>query len=473
MSLYNIVDYGALPGDALPATAAIIAAIEAAAMAGGGTVLVPAGIYLSGPIRMKSHIELHLSPGAVLLFSANQSDFMPVESRWEGARRLVYMSCIYGENLENVSVTGFGKLDGCGESWWTLHRSHPEQLAYPRPKLISFDRCRRVTLRDLTLVNSPSWTVNPIQCEDVTIDNLSILNPADSPNTDGINPDSCRNVRISGCHIDVGDDCIAIKAGTEDTPERISCENITITGCTMVHGHGGVVLGSEMSGSIRRVTISNCVFMGTDRGIRLKSRRGRGGIVEDIRVSNIVMEDVICPFILKLYYFCGPRGKDKYVWDKNPYPVTEETPCFRRIHFSNITARGVQAAAGFLYGLAEQYISEITFDSIDISMAPNPEPAYPAMMAGIEKMSRRGFYLGNVRDIRFSRVTVEDHDGPAFYLEHAEGVELDGCRSVRTRKPELLVQRAEAEKQSGMDAQSEQANLLPGGEQPGAAVKLP
>ncbi len=224
------------------------------------------------------------------------------------------------------------------------------------------------------LRNSPSWTINPIRCNDVTIDNVSIWNPADSPNTDGIDPESCSNVRISNCHIDVGDDCIAIKSGTEDTKERVPCENIAIANCTMIHGHGGVVLGSEMSGDIRNVAITNCIFKQTDRGIRLKSRRGRGGTVEDVRVSNIVMEDVICPFIMNLYYFCGPRGKDKYVWDKRPYPVTEETPTFRRIHFANITARNVHAAAGFLYGLAERYVSEVTFTDIDVSMAEQAIP---------------------------------------------------------------------------------------------------
>ncbi|MNJ48190.1 Polygalacturonase [compost metagenome] len=247
-------------------------------------------------------------------------------------------------------------------------------------------------------------------------------------------------MRISNCNIDVGDDCIAIKAGTEDTAERIPCENITITNCTMVHGHGAVVLGSEMSGDIRNVTISNCVFKQTDRGIRLKSRRGRGGVVEDIRISNIVMEDVICPFILKLYYFCGPRGKDKYVWDKHPYPVTEETPCFRRIHFANITARSVHAAAGFLYGLAEQYVEEITFTDIDISMAEEAVPGYPAMMAGIEKMQRRGFYLGNVRDVRFNRVTIENHEGPAFYIENGENTVIKDCESRNTKQSEKLVE---------------------------------
>lgn len=440
MCMYNIADYGAVRDSGALATRAIEAAIAAASEAGGGTVVVPAGTFLTGAIFMRSNIELRLSPGAVLSFSTDPNDYPAVESRWEGVKREVHASCIYGEDLENVSVTGSGCLNGSGEPWWDKHRNRPEELKFPRPKLISFDRCRRVSIKDVTLVNSPSWTVNPICCRDVTIDNVSILNPADSPNTDGINPESCTNVRISNCNIDVGDDCIAIKAGTEDTKERIPCENITIVNCTMVHGHGGVVLGSEMSGNIRNVTIANCVFKQTDRGIRLKSRRGRGGVVEDIRISNIVMEDVICPFIMNLYYFCGPRGKDKYVWDKNPYPVTEETPNFRRIYFSGITARQVHAAAGFLYGLAERYISEITFDNIDISMAEDAIPGRPAMMAGISDMARRGFYLGNVRDVRFSRVTIENHEGPAFYIENGDDVEITDCRSKNTAKPEKLVE---------------------------------
>ncbi|MEF2964947.1 glycoside hydrolase family 28 protein [Paenibacillus sp. M1] len=452
MQVYNITDFGAVGDGKTLATDAIQSAIDAASAAGGGTVFVPAGTFLTGGIRMKSHIELNLSPGAVLSFSTNPEHYPAVTSRWEGVLQQVHMSCIFGQDLENVAVTGSGTLDGNGQPWWDKKRNAPEKLEIPRPKLISFDSCRRVLLRDLRLVNSPSWTVNPINCSDVTVDHLSILNPADSPNTDGVNPESCRNVRISNCHIDVGDDCIAIKAGTEDTAERIPCENITITNCTMVHGHGGVVLGSEMSGSIRNVTISNCVFQHTDRGIRLKSRRGRGGIVEDIRISNIVMEDVICPFILNLYYFCGPRGKDKYVWDKNPYPVTEETPCFRRIHFANITARNVHASAGFLYGLAEQYISEITFDHIDISMAENAIPGVPAMMAGISEMNNRGFFLGNVRQIRFHHVTIENHEGPAFYVENGEQVTVEHCESRNTKQSERLLEQvtiAPSEQEAG------------------------
>lgn len=439
MHIYNILDYGAVKDSQALATDAIAAAIDAASAAGGGTVYVPAGTYVTGAIFLKSNIELHLSPGACLSFSTNPDDYPAVESRWEGVKQQVHASCIFGRDLVNVSITGSGCLNGNGQPWWDKKHNRPEELIYPRPKLISFDRCERVTIKDISLINSPSWTVNPICCTNVTIDNISILNPADSPNTDGINPESCMNVRISNCNIDVGDDCIAIKAGTEDTKERIPCENITISNCTMIHGHGAVVLGSEMSGDIRNVTISNCVFKQTDRGIRLKSRRGRGGVVEDIRISNIVMEDVICPFILNLYYFCGPRGKDKYVWDKHPYPVTDETPCFRRIHFADITARKVHAAAGFIYGLAEQYISEITFNNIDISMAADAIPGKPAMMAGIQDMTNRGFYLGNVRDILFNQVTIENHEGPAFYIENGDQVEVNHCRSKHTKQAETLV----------------------------------
>lgn len=436
---YNIVDFGAAAEQALN-TKEIQQAIDTASENGGGIVFVPTGVFATGALFMKSNVELHLSPGAVLSFSTNQADYPVVQSRWEGVQQAVYASCIYGENAENIAVTGFGKLDGNGQAWWHMFRNERAALRYPRPKLISFHQCRRVTIQQVQLINAPSWTVNPILCENVTIDNISILNPADSPNTDGIDPESCKNVRISNCSIDVGDDCIAVKAGTEDTAERVACENITISNCTMVHGHGGVVLGSEMSGDIRNITITNCVFQDTDRGIRLKSRRGRGGIVEDVRISNIVMDNVMCPFIINLYYFCGPRGKEPYVWDKAPYPIDERTPSFRRIHFMNVTARKVQAAAGFIYGLSELYASDITFTNVDISMAKQGIPGQPAMMAGLDAMHNRGFFVGFAKDIVFERVTIERHEGPAFLLEQTENVEIVNCRSYHTKQPEELIQ---------------------------------
>lgn len=426
-SVYNITEYGAVPDGVTDASPAFREALRACARTGGGTVYVPAGSFATGPIALQSNTTLYLDAGARLLFSSEPADYPAVESRWEGVRRKVHMSCIYAKDAENVAVEGRGTLDGRGEAWWRAHRAGT--LDFPRPKLISFHGCTRVRVSGVRLINSPGWTVNPVLCDDVTVDGVTILNPADSPNTDGIDPDSCRNVRISNCHIDVGDDCIAVKAGTEGTPLRSPTRNVVITNCTMLHGHGGVVLGSEMSGGISRVAVDNCVFEGTDRGIRLKSRRGRGGAVEDISVNNIVMDGVLCPFTANLYYFCGPGGKDGTVSDRRALPVTDATPAFRRLRFSNITARNVRAAAGFFYGLAEMPVEDVSFSNISVEMQPDAEPAVPEMMAGLEPMRRRGFFCGNVRDFSFHRVRVSGHEGPAFHVQNGEDVFFDGCRA--------------------------------------------
>jgi polygalacturonase len=275
--------------------------------------------------------------------------------------------------------------------------------------------------------------VNPIYCDNVTIQGLTIQNPTSSPNTDGINPDSCSHVHISNCHIDVGDDCITLKSGSGEDGRRVGrpCEKITITNCTMVHGHGGVVIGSEMSGGVRNVVISNCVFVHTDRGIRLKSRRGRGGTVEDIRVSNIVMQHVYCPFVMNLYYHCGEDGKTDTVRDKSPRPVTEETPCFRNIHFGHITAREVTRAAGFFYGLPERPIEDVTFSNIAIStiMKPGRGPGKPAMMDDEPGVEGAGFFARNVKGLRFRDVQIDTMTGPALVCEGATDLDLAGLRT--------------------------------------------
>ncbi len=423
--MINIKDFGAVADGTTLNTEAIKKAIEAASKQGGGSVLVPAGRFLTGSIALESNINLHLEAGALLLFTTDKSEYPMVISRWEGATRSVHAACIYGADLTNISITGKGTLDGQGKVWWDGRAADRE---YPRPKLVSFDRCTDVLIDGIKLINSPFWTINPICCENVTVNNVSILNPPNSPNTDGINPESCNNVHISNCHIDVGDDCIAIKAGTEDADEMIPCTNITITNCTMVHGHGGVVIGSEMSGDVRNVVISNCIFEGTDRGIRFKSRRGRGGVVEDIRINNVIMKDVISPFIMNLFYFCGPRGEEKYVWDKNPYPITDETPSFRRIHFSDITATEVRASAGFIYGLPEMFVEDISFDNVQILMSEDAKPDVPAMLAGAKAVQGKGFYIRNARNILFNRVNIQNHTGEGFNVKDSENIEIINCR---------------------------------------------
>jgi polygalacturonase len=413
-SFFNILDYGA-NRESLD-THAIQATIDTCHQTGGGTVYVPAGQYVTGSISLKSNITLFLDAGAVLLGSKNFGDYPIIEDRWEGKQQKTYASLITGRNLQNIAVVGRGTIDGCGDFWWTPFRE--KKLKYARPRLISFTDCRNVLIEGLTLTNSPAWTINPIRCENVTVDKVTIVNPPDSPNTDGINPDSCKYVHISNCHIDVGDDCITIKSGTEhENPANLApCENITITNCTMAHGHGGVVIGSEMSGGVKNVVIANCIFIGTDRGIRLKARRGRGGVVEDIRVSNIVMEKVLCPFVLNLFYSGDGNWESEALFDEERYPVGKNTPCFQRIHFSHITAREVELAAGFIKGLPEMPVKNVTFSDIFISMAAEAQPGVPAMAPHVKPMRQAGFVAEHVQGLRFHNVDICNQRGKAFSL---------------------------------------------------------
>ena len=337
----TIIDPGALRGALCTQT--IQRAIDEAAAQGGGCVVVPAGEYETAGLVLRSHVELHLEAGALLRFTDDFDAYPVIRTRWEGYEQDSRRPLIYAKGETDVRLTGPGTLEGQGQRWWKAFRAG--EMTAARPCFVCFEDCERVVMSDFTVRNSPAWTIHPLRCENVSIRGLTVVNPSDSPNTDGIDPESCRNVRISDCHIDVGDDCIAVKAGTEDAEQRVPCENVTITGCTMVHGHGGVVLGSEMSGDIRRVAITGCVFDGTDRGVRIKTRRGRGGSVEDVSITGLVMNDVLCPLVVNLMYFCGKDGRAPIVSDPNPQPVTERTPHVRRIRMADIVVTNAKSAA--------------------------------------------------------------------------------------------------------------------------------
>src|SRR6187549_1525516 len=359
---YDVTKYGAKKDSSAKATAAIKKAIDAAVKAGGGTVYFPAGKYLTGPIHLRSNITILIDAGAELHFSDNFDDYLPmVESRYEGVDVFSFSPLFYAYRAENITIRGRGSINGHGKKWWafvegykegqprskwqtifdSLNRNillpdDPRQMkrGFLRPPFIQPMYCKNILIEGITIINSPFWTVNPEFCENVTVNAVTINNPH-SPNTDGINPESCKYVHISNCHISVGDDCITIKSG-KDIPGRtrnMAAENYTITNCTMLSGHGGVVIGSEMSGGIKKITISNCIFDGTDRGIRIKTARGRGGIVEDIRVDNIIMKDIRDQAIVL----------DMEYARVSPEPVSERTPQFRNIRFSNITAYTNQA----------------------------------------------------------------------------------------------------------------------------------
>ena len=362
---------------------------------GGGTLFFPAGKYLTGAIKLKSNLTLELEVGATLLFSDNFDDYLPfVEMRHEGILMKSFSPLINAVDAENITIKGEGKLDGQGKKWWDeffriivdlktngvrdINKYQPMwdqandvkalyaetnedyvsslQRRFFRPPFIQTLRCKNVKIEGITLVNSPFWTVNPEFSENVTVDGITIHNPL-SPNTDGINPESCRYVHISNCHISVGDDCITLKSGRDLQGRKLNApdEDITITNCTMLAGHGGVVIGSEMSGGVKKVVISNCVFDGTERGIRIKSTRGRGGVVEDIQVNNIVMRNIHQEaIILDLLYSKMP-----------PEPLSERTPIFRNINISNLTGSDVQIPIK-IRGLEESPITGISLSNIHL-----------------------------------------------------------------------------------------------------------
>jgi len=411
------LNFGAVGDGITLDTTALQTAIDAAAVRGGGTVHLPAGRYLTGALFFHDSITLNLDSGAVLLGSQNPADYPVAPYRWEGAEQLTYSPLLAGSGLKNIAITGRGTIDGQGGPWWRAFEENT--LAYPRPRLIGFTDCKDVLIEGVTLTNSPAWTVNPVRCENVNVRGVTILNPPDSPNTDGINPDSCRGVRISDCFVSVGDDCITIKSGTQhELPQRRSaCRDIAITNCILERGHGGVVIGSEMSGDVRNVVISNCIFIGTDRGIRIKSRRGRGGKIENVRASNLIMEGVLCPITINLFYNCNGAKGDPIVADKSPRPVDESTPVLRGIHFSHISAVDVKIAAGFLFGLPEMPLEGIDFDDISISLSATAEPGYAEMADDIPLLVKAGLFIRNARGVHLNRVRIFGQIGEAFDLD--------------------------------------------------------
>lgn len=373
----------------------------------GGTILVPPGIYETYSIELKSNMTLYLEAGAEIRFLQNWQGYRVVHSEFEGKKEALTMPCIYAHDAENVTLCGHGTLNGQGDYWWKNRKDIPQG----RPFLVCFERCSHVKVLDVKLMNSPVWTVHPLYCSDVEIRGITIRNPKDSPNTDGINPDGCCNVRIADCLVDVGDDCITLKSGTEDTPVKMPCENITITNCNMVHGHGGVVIGSEMSGGVRNVVISNCVFQDTDRGIRVKTRRGRGGSMESILISNVIMDRVMCPFVFNMYYRCGMNGgsyKDKFA-----HEADNSTPSIRNIQIQGCMVTEASAAAGFFYGLPEMPVENVVISDCSIGMKEEAEGGYPGMMEDIPKMSQEGVFMRNARNVVFRNVRVQNYRNSA------------------------------------------------------------
>lgn len=436
-SIYNVTDYQIKGDGETDNTQQINLLIASMEKGGGGTIYFPAGKYVSGTIELKSDTTLYLDAGATILGSSNQEEYPIIDCNIiKGWHRPTHSGFIKALNARNITVKGRGILDGRGYNWW--HKVGDE-----RPRCVELIGCENVLIEGIKIINSPMWTLHPVCCNNVTIHNITIKNPPDSPNTDGINPDGCSNVHISDCTIDVGDDCVTFKSGTQDDLyiKQHPCENITITNCTMIHGHGGVVIGSEMSGGVKNVVISNCIFHGTDRGIRIKTRRLRGGTVENIRVNNVIMDDVFSPIVISGFYKCGTTPED-YAFASSPakQPVRDDTPVFRDFYFSNLTVQNAVACACYIEGLPEMPVDGIMIDNFTVKMkqGENVQPQNPAMtfesVKYNKKMKGKGMFIANAQNVTVRNIMVYAPGEICMTLKNCSHFSIDEVLTDHTDK---------------------------------------
>ncbi len=414
-------------------------AIQAAVLAcpKDGRVLIPEGTYRITSLFLKSHIRIELAEGAELKAFTDKERFpvFPgmIESydgkdqynlgSWEGNPLPMYTGILCGVDVEDVVIYGRGTINGNAskEDWWKDPKGYKEAF---RPRLFFINHCRNVILQGVTCCNSPSWTLHPYFCRDLKFIDLNVLNPADSPNTDGCDPESCKNVEILGVRFSLGDDCIAVKSGKVYMGSRYKTpsENITIRQCLMENGHGAVTLGSEMAGGIINLTVEDCIFRHTDRGLRVKTRRGRGkdAVLNNIIFRNLVLDHVMTPLVVNAFYFCDPDGKTPYVQSREAYPVDDRTPSIKKLVFENMQCTNCHVAAAYFDGLPESKIEEIVMRNISVSYADQPKYDVPAMSVGVPKSSKRGLYARNVSRLVLENVVIEGQDGEAMEFEDVD-----------------------------------------------------
>lgn len=345
--IYNVRELGAAGDGETLDTEAIQKAFDACGAAGGGTVLLPEGIYLSGALFMKSDTTLRLDEGAVLKGSSNLADYPMIHTRWEGTEEQASASLLNASDARNLTITGSGEIAGSGAG-----DSEPPA----GPRVIEFINCETILIEGIRITNKGRWTVHPIYCRDVIARDLTIRTTGQ--NADGINPDSCDGVLIENCTFRTGDDCIAIKSGKNQQALDIGvpCRNIRVVGCEMMGGHGGVVIGSEMSGGVENVVVTDCTFRDMPRGIRIKTRRGRGGYVRDATFSNIHIRNTRDPIVINMNYGSNPGDL-----------IEGETglPHISGIVIDNLTIEGDRI--GFAHGLEDSLVTDLTLHNIKIS----------------------------------------------------------------------------------------------------------
>ncbi len=433
----NVRRFGA-KGDMLhDDTAALQAAILSCPV--GGRVLIPAGEYLTGPLFLKSHITIEFKPGAVLKLKTDREQFpiLPGMTRttdeegevllgsWEGNPLDSFASFITGIGVEDVKIIGPGVLDGQGNvgDWWVNPKL--KRVAF-RPRTLYLKDCKDVTMQGVTVRNSPAWNLHPTFSENLNFLNIRIEAPANSPNTDGFDPESCKHVRMLGTVFSVGDDCIALKAGKiyMGMKYHVPCEDIEIAWCCMLDGHGGVTTGSEMAGGVKHVRVHHCYMRGNDRGLRVKTRRGRGkyAVIDDVVFSDVRMEGVRCPMVVNAMYFCDPDGRTDYVQSREPQPVDDTTPTVGSIRFERVTADNCEACAGYILGLPERPVQEILMKDCRFTFNPNGKPMAPAMARDVEQCFNRGLIASYVDKLTLDNVIMEGVNGERITAEAVSNI---------------------------------------------------
>jgi polygalacturonase len=361
----NVNDFGAVGDGKTLATAALQKTIDACSQAGGGTVRIGPGTFLTGPLKLASNLDLDLQKGATLLFSNDTKDYKIVGTGFE--------HCIEASRCHDLAITGQGTIDGQGELWWKnfmLSKNGPSdtQASPRRPNMVELRHCTRILIRGVTLTNAPMFHLVPNACRDMLIDGVHISAPPTSPNTDGIDP-SGQNFLITGCTIDVGDDCIALKPSGAATAGHVACEDFYITDCTFLHGHG-LSIGGQTPGGMRHMIVRDCTFDGTSFGIRMKAGRGHGGLVEDLTYDNLQMKNVLVSILITSYYPTIPELRNDMASDE----VTPLTPIWQHIHINNLTSTdGI--VAGRIIGLPEMHVSDVVLNNVQISAKSGMEIA--------------------------------------------------------------------------------------------------
>lgn len=437
--IVDVREFGARGNGVDDDTAAIQAAI--ASCPPESVIDIPAGHWLTGPLFLKSRVHLHLAKDARLighvdvdrwpLLPASLPSLDNVSSTelgsWEGVPESMHAGLLTGIDVHDVHITGEGCIDANASfaTWW----SRPKGIFRGRrPRALYLVGCSDIAVTGLTFCNSPSWSLHARNSRLLRFVDVEVLAPEHSPNTDGINPESCEDVLISGARIAVGDDCIAIKSGkrTErDEPARPT-RGVTISNCVLRHGHAAVALGSEMSGGVYDVDIRDCLFVGTERGLRIKTRRGRGrkGIVAGVAMSNVRMENVGTPFAVNCFYDCDLPPDATYERDRTPMPVDEGTPRIAGISLRNVRCENAQHSAAYVLGLPEAPVEDLSIQGYRVTMDPQATPGRPDKARGIEAIARSGVYVANARNVRMENVEIEGAIGSQVTLENTELVKL-------------------------------------------------